>query len=153
MAFINEFTPPEDIEKYRFAEIDEHFVMGGTSSRQWTIDRDRDIYLRNVALGAGSEIEVRNQLKWTFYWKGYELSMRLDLLDSSGKRGGPGWAHWRLVSVWLDGGNGLPEPLKPHRREILADLKEGLIAYKDGGVYSSQTDFNVTLDIDSECEL
>lgn len=77
--------------------------------------------------------------------------MRLDLLDGSGGRGEPGWSHWRLV--WLNGSNGLPEPLKPHRREILADLKEALLAYKDFGAYSTNTDYSVTLDIDSECEL
>lgn len=151
MTFINEFTPPEDVEKYRFAEIDEHFVMGGTSSRQWTIDRERNIYLRNVARGAGSEIEVRGQLKWTFYWRGHELTLRLDLLEGSGGRGEPGWSHWRLV--WLNGSNGLSESLKPHRREILADLKDALLAYKDFGAYSTNTDYSVTLDIDSECEL
>ena len=53
MAFVNEFIPPEDVEKYHLSEIDKRFVVGGTSSRQWTIDRRRDVYLRNVARGGG----------------------------------------------------------------------------------------------------
>jgi hypothetical protein len=151
MTFINEFTSPEDVEKYGLKQIDKKFEFGTVSARDWTIDRDRDIYLRNVAVAGGSDIEVRNQHKWTFYWKGHELTLRLDLLEGSGERGEPGWSHWRLV--WLNGSNGLPESLKLHRREILADLKEALLAYKDGGAYSSNTDYSVTLDIDSECEL
>lgn len=154
MTFINEFTPPEDVEKYGLKQIDKKFEFGTTSTRQWTIDRERDIYLRHVARAGGSDIEVRNQLKWTFYWKGHELSMRLDLLDGSGGDGEPGWSHWRLVLVWFNGGNGLPEPLKPHRREILADLKEALTTYQGAGVYSGNyTSYSVTLDVDSECEL
>jgi hypothetical protein len=154
MTFINEFTPPEDVEKYGLKQIDKRFEFLGTvSARDWTIDRERDIYLRQVARAGGSEIETRNQLTFTFFWKSHELSMRLDLLDSCGEREAPGWSHWRLVLVWFNGGNGLPESLKPHRHEIIADLKEALIAYKDGGAYSSTTDYAVTLDIDSECEL
>jgi hypothetical protein len=153
MTFINEFTSPEDVEKYGLKQIDKKYEFGTVSARDWTIDRERNIYLRNVARGAGSEIEVRNQHTFTFYWKGHELTLRLDLLEGSGGRGEPGWSHWRLVLVWFNGGNGLPDPLKPHMREILADLKEALIAYKDFGAYSTNTDYSVTLDIDSECEL
>jgi hypothetical protein len=153
MTFINEFTPPEDIEKYGLKKIDKRFeFLGATSTRQWTIDRERDIYLRNVAQAGAGDIEVCNQLKWTFYWKGHELTLRLDLLEGRGGEGEPGWSHWRLVLV--NGSSGLPEQLKPHRREIFADLKEALIAYQGAGAYSGNyTSYSVTLDIDSECEL
>lgn len=29
MPFVNEFIPPEDVEKYGLKEIDKHFVVGG----------------------------------------------------------------------------------------------------------------------------
>jgi hypothetical protein len=155
MTFINEFTPPEDVEKYGLKQIDKRFeFLGATSARDWAIDRERDIYLRHVAgAGAGGrDIEVRNQQTFTFYWKGHELTLRLDALDGRWEAGEPGWSHWRLVM--LNGSNGLPEPLKPHRREILADLKEALVAYQGAGAYSGNyTSYSVTLDIDSECEL
>ncbi len=152
MAFINEFTPPEDVEKYGLKQIDKRFeFLGTTSTDQWTIDRERDIYLRHVARGVSGEIEVAYRHRWTFYWKGYELTLGLDLMEGGGERNGPGWSRWRLV--WVNGADGLPEPLKPHQREILTDLKQALLTYKDDGVYSATTDYSVTLDIDSECEL
>ena len=37
-----------------------------------------------------------------------------------------------------------------HKPVILADLKQALTEYKDGGVFSVCTDFAVTLDIGEE---
>ncbi|MDR1076495.1 MAG: hypothetical protein LBL59_09430 [Xanthomonadaceae bacterium] len=151
MRFVNEFIPEEDVEKYGLEAIDENFIIGGTNSRQWTIDRERDIYLRNVARGGGNEPEIRNQWKWTFYWHGNLINIRLDLLDGGGGRGKPGWSHWKLI--WVNGSHGLPEHLHKYREEILADLKEALIAYKGSGVYSKNTSYSVILDISNECTL
>ena len=114
MPFVNEFIPEADVETYGLKEIDRHFIIGGTNARDWTIDRERDIYLRNVALGAGGEPEIRNQTKWTFYWHGDLLTLRLDLLDGKGGRGEPGWSHWKLVR--LNGSSGLPAHLEEHEK-------------------------------------
>lgn len=148
MSFINEFISPEDVARYDLEEIDKKFVVGGTDARDWTIDRERDIYLRNVARGRE---DWRSETEWTFYWRGHELTLRLDYVGGTGERGGPAWDHWRLV--WLNGSYGLPAPLKPQVKEILKDLEDALLAYKDFGVYSASTDFSVTLDIDPECVL
>ena len=152
MAFVNEFISAEDVEKYGLKTIDEKFIVGGTNSRQWTIDRERDIYLRCVARGGGAEPEIRNQTKWTFYWRGTPLTLRLDLLEGRGEGGEAGWSHWRLV--WLNGSSGLPEHLHPQKAQILEDLEEALTAYQGAGVYSADyTDYSVTLDIAEECVL
>lgn len=151
MAFMNEFIPAGDVDKYGLKAIDERFIANGTNSRQWTIDRDRDIYLRNVERGGGNEPELRNRTTWTFYWHGTPLTLRLDLLTGAGGRGEPGWSHWKLV--WVNGSNGLPEHLKAKKEQILENLKEALTAYKDFGVYSANTDYSITLDIAEECVL
>ena len=44
MAFVNEFISAEDVAKYGLKAIDEQFKSNGTNSRDWTIDRERDIY-------------------------------------------------------------------------------------------------------------
>jgi hypothetical protein len=152
MAFVNEFIPPEDVEKYQLAEIDKRFVVGGTSSRQWTIDRRRDVYLRNVARGGGGDPDIRNQTEWTLYWHGDLLVLRLDLLEGRGQQGEPGWSHWRLV--WFCGTSGLPAHLKSQKTQILDALKEALTAYQGAGVYSgAYTSYSVTLDISEGCAL
>jgi hypothetical protein len=151
MPFVNEYIPAEDIEKYHLKEIDKKFIVGGTNSRQWTIDRERNIYLRNVARGGGAEPEIRNQTKWSFFWQAELLTLRLDSITGGGARGAPGWSHWKLV--WVNGSDGLPDHLKLHKEEFLKDLKAALLAYKDGGVYASCTSYEVVLDVDGECVL
>ncbi|RMH87402.1 hypothetical protein EBB59_13075 [Lysobacter pythonis] len=153
MTFVNEFIPAEDVEKYGLKEIDKHFIVGGTNARDWTIDRERDIYLRNVANGRE---DWRNQTKWTFYWRGEELTLHLDLLESTGEKPeDPSWSHWRLVRI--NGSYGLPEHLKTQKDEILETLQEALLVYGDFGVYTSGAEYNqessVTLDIAEECVL
>lgn len=82
VTFVNEYITPEDAEKYHLAEIDAQF-RGGSESRDWTIDRERDIYLRNLSWER--EEEARYEGYWTFYWKGTPPTVRLDLLDATGK--------------------------------------------------------------------
>ena len=60
MPFINEFISEADVDKYGLKAIDEKVIVGGTRARDWTIDRERGIYLRNVAIGGGNEPEIRN---------------------------------------------------------------------------------------------
>lgn len=156
MPFVNEFISAEDVEKYGLKAIDQKFVVGGTNARDWTIDRERNIYLRNVAIGGGAEPEIRNQTKWSFFWQKELLTLRLDLVGSSGEKPtDPSWSHWRLI--WLNGSQGLPDLLKSRKAEFIADLELALLAYGDFGVYTSGSEYNqqhrITLDIAEECVL
>lgn len=152
MAFVNEFIPAEDVERFGLNEIDKHFVVGGTNARDWTIDRERDVYLRNVANGGGNEPEIANKTTWTLYWKGDLLTLRLDFIASTGKEGEPGWSHWKLMRI--NGSSGLPAHLQPEQAKILEAITEALVAYRGGGVYSGDyTSFDVTLDVAEECVL
>ena len=140
MPFINEYISPEDAEKYGLAAIDA--IHKGTYARDWTIDRDGDMYLRNVANGRH---EDHGKAIWTFYWKGTPLTLRMDGVDGGGDRGQPGWTRWCLIHV--NGSCGLPADLKIHQAEIIEDLKDALLAYKDGGVFSANTDYRIVLDV------
>lgn len=138
MTFVNEHILQEDVKKYDLEAIDKKFIVGGTSSRIWTIDRERNIYLRNVTRGRE---EYKSQSGWIFFWDGQPIYLEIEVLDAGGKPGGAGWVHKKLLTIEL------PEQLKGQRVEILDDLKEALIAYKDFGIYSVCTDYAVTLDI------
>jgi hypothetical protein len=152
MSFVNEFISADDVEKYGLKAIDEKFIVGGTNSRQWTIDRDRGIYLRNVARGGGAEPEIRNQTKWSFFWGDELLTLRLDLIDGGGETGGMGWSQWKLVRV--NGSEGLPESLKGMRGDFLESLKEALITYRSAGAYSRDwSSYQVQIEIDGGCVL
>lgn len=152
MTFVNEFISAEDVEKYNLKAIDERFVVGGTNARDWTVDRGRNVYLRNVAMGAGAEPELRNQTIWTLHWQGDLLTLRLDLLAGTGGPGEQGWSHWKLV--WLNGSNGFPQHLKQHKAQIIDDLKAALTAYEGAGIYSADySGYSITLEVGEDCVL
>ncbi|QHG87714.1 hypothetical protein ACCQ13_13330 [Xanthomonas sp. NCPPB 1638] len=151
MPFLNEFIPESDVVKYNLEAIDRDFVVGGTNARDWTIDRDRNMYLRNVANGAGAEIEIRNQTKFSFHWHGEILTLRLDLIGGGGARDQSGWSHWRLM--WINDGKGLPAHLKVDKGQFIADLQDALLAYKDFGVHSRNTGYHVVFEVDEGCSV
>ena len=137
MPFVNEEIPVADIDKYEIEAIDKKFIVGGTHARGWTVDRQRDIYLRCVANGRE---EYARQSTWTFYWRGELLVAKLSIIDLRGRRGEPGWAHYKLLD------NFIPDHLLSRRAEIISDLKEALLAYKDGGIFSTAPSYSITLD-------
>jgi len=138
MPFVNEHISPKDVAKYGLEAIDKNFIVDGTNSRSWTIDRERNIYLRNVTRGRE---EYKSQSGWTFFWDEQWFYLELETLDAGGKPDGPCWSHKRLRRIEL------PEQLKGKRGEILADLKDALTAYKDFGIFSVSTEYTVTLDV------
>jgi hypothetical protein len=85
MAFVNEYISPQDCAAYGIKEIDKAYVVGGTSSGQWTIDRERDIYLRQVANGA-REIELFHQGIWTLWFDSELIEIGIDNLSATGDR-------------------------------------------------------------------
>lgn len=138
MAFVNEYISIKDFQDYGLEEIDKRFVLGRTRSPQWTIDRGANIYLRCVARGRE---ETSHRSTWIFYWQGELLKVDLENLSIEGQPHGPRRGHKRVRRI------DIPPHLKNKQREIFHDLKEALIAYKDGGVFATATDYSLTLDI------
>ena len=148
MNFINEYISKSDMEKYQIKEIDQRVRRYlRTNSDSWTIDRETETYLRCVAWGGEENI---GESAWTFYWQGEMLWIELKILDtSSNGRNAPGWSRQIVKKLCLMGGDSdhLPERLAVHKYQILKDLEEALLAYKDGGVYSSTTTYTLTLEV------
>jgi hypothetical protein len=132
MAFVNEYIPEADLEKYGIEEIDGKFLATGTKSRTWTVDRDRNIYLRCVAQGRD---ELSRISTWTFYWKGELLWFKREGIGVEKKSDGLRHAHSRITDFTL------PERLEPHRQEIYQDLRDAFHTYGGGGVFSTSTDY------------
>lgn len=126
--------------------------MGGTNARDWAIDRQNDSYLRNVAHGGGAEPEIRNRTIWSFLWRGFLLTLRLDLVESGGEKGEEGWSRWSLV--WIDDGIGLHREVKPFDQEFVNDLTDALTAHKGfGGAYSKHYSYRAEVEISRGCPL
>jgi hypothetical protein len=135
MAYVNEFVPEEDVRKYGLEEINARFRKVDVRY-SWTIDREKDIYLRLI--DSGRE-EFCDEYRFNLYWKGSLLLVKLRV-KGAGVRGGAGWSRWSLLK--LD----LPETLESQRDEILSDLKLALSAFKDFGIRSSTTEHTASFD-------
>jgi hypothetical protein len=141
MAFANEYITEADRKKFGIDAIDEELHRyGQVRSQDWTIDHEREIYLRFI--NSGRE-EFSRRSKWHFFWHGELLTFWLELVDAGGERGGHGWAHYKIDK---SAGDFVPSHLQADRSEIVADLRAALEAYKDGGVYSTTTTHTTQLD-------
>lgn len=129
MAFVNEYISAENIKKYGLEEIDRNFLKV-TFQPGWTIDKERDVYLRFVASGRE---EFATHKDCLLYWKGVLLTARLSQqieTTPSGKR----IRRYKLLQLEL------PQAVAAERTEIISTLKEGLVAYQGDGVCSSLTE-------------
>lgn len=139
MAFVNEYIPEADVEKYGLKKIDAKAPAVTVKSRDWTIDREREIYLRQITTYRD---DMENVTKWNFFWRGELLWFDKRVLEATGKRRGPVWAHIQIKNFEI------PAQLEAHRNQIYQDLHEAILAYRDGGVFDASTEFSMQLDID-----
>jgi hypothetical protein len=140
LAFINEYMSAADAEKYGIAAINMRYIVNGTSARDWTIDKERSIYLRHVAWGP-RERELFHQRVWTLFWEGELIEIGLDNLESTGGPHQPCWSHVKVRCMKL------PPQFEHRRDEVIECLREALLAHKDGGVFGTATEFSLTLDV------
>lgn len=83
-GFFNERISSEDANEYNLSEIDKKFVVGGARSRSWTIDRERNMYIRIVSQGRE---DISHQTAWTFFWGGELLVVELDNISTDDEPG------------------------------------------------------------------
>lgn len=138
MAFINEYISDEDRKKYNIDEIDQNYVVGATRSRSWTVDKERDIYLRNVANGRE---EFSHLTDWTFYWSGELIAFRMEVKNTSRIEKGHARAHKVITRI------DIPDDLQEQRQEIINDIQMALEAYRDGGVFAKSKTYELKLDV------
>lgn len=133
LAFINEFIPADDVVKYGIEAIDEIYSKI-TFDPDWTVDRERDIYLRQMSTGRE---ESANQSTWSFYWKGSLLRLVL-IAEGGALETGELFMHYKL------GRTVIPPEILAEREEILIDLKEALTARNSNGVYTTRPVSKIT---------
>lgn len=132
MAFINERISESDMLQYQIEEIDEKLFAGHTLNKQWTIDRERGMYLRMIKRGRE---EASNRSTWLFCRNSEYIILELETLSTSGKRGGHRELRQKLRSIKL------PKMLHSCRNAVLADLRDALVAHKGSGIHSTASSF------------
>lgn len=133
MRFVNEYVPENDVKKYGLEEINKSNFKTDVIY-EWTIDRERDIYLRWIKAGREEFCDIHD---FSFYWKGTMILVRLKYSGDS-VRGGNGWSSWELLQI------NMPKELNAIRNEILDDLKLALGEYKTFGIGSTVSEHTVT---------
>lgn len=135
MGYVNEFASDEDVRKYGLEAINKRFRKVDVKYG-WTIDREKNVYLRWLHSGREDECDEN---KFLLCWEGELLIAELKR-KGDGVRGGPGWTHWSMINM------NLPSSLEKHRQEILKELKQALAAFKDFGARSVTTEHTATFD-------
>ena len=145
MAFVNEYIPKEDLEKYDFETLKSRPRGGTTPARQWTIDRDADIWLWEFYTESDhtmGQTGFTGKSHWELYWKGTLISLVLETLETrTSGRGTPRTTRKRLLDI------SLPIELEDKREQIVSDLKAALEAYRDGGVLSSASSYTLIFEV------
>lgn len=128
----------EEYVSNNLAAIDAKYPMM-TCSRQWTIDRTKNIHAREVSRTVPSDMGPANSF-WLLFWKqGYVI-----FECATHQNAGPENVWTKHVSlVRLE----LPEELKPHRAEIINDIEALLKVYGTGGIYCRATAFKLKFDV------
>lgn len=119
MPFINEQPSEADIVKYGLREQDAEFRQTGRKI-EWTIDRERDIYLRDMG-AYGKEMPL--QQKFIFYWQGTRINISLETTHFLSR--GKNEYKEETVKVWPTYKDTfyLPPHLEPKRTEIIMEFK------------------------------
>lgn len=134
MTFINEYIPKEDLEKYNFDKLNKSPTKGGGTRKDWTIDREADIWLRKLYTQSDhTELDggYSGVTGWDFYWKGYLMMIEVKTLASGGGYGKPRWKHVKLLSI------NIPLKLEDQRSQILKDLEAAFTVYGAAGILAA----------------
>lgn len=142
MAFANEKIPKADWEKYDIYKINGRWNGAGAPANDWTIDRDRDIWLRlfyeqqDHTMPDGG---YTGKMTWDFYWKGFLMSVETQCSNPREIEGKP-FLDVTLLSI------NIPFECNQQRSDLIADLKEIYSAHNLYGIYSGKTKVKFNFD-------
>ncbi len=152
MAFVNEWISKEDFEKYKIAELDKKY-HGRTKPRDWQIDRERNIFLRE--LSSGHELHNCHIFYYLLYWQGEFVRFEQEIISVNQK-------DPEAVKLYEEGCRNrkirfleVPPTLHPQMLDIKKSIKTALeVSFaKDNGQnksYFANIEFVNTLQGDSQ---
>jgi len=128
VAFVNEYIPELDYEKYNLKEVCGRLNLshrGRMFSQSWTIDRERNIFLINTWSHREADCEGA-----AFYWKGAWIPFEVIVKKSEDN---PEYdSCWSLYHIRKFN---IPAWLESEGDAILNGLCEAYSAYAGGGVF------------------
>jgi hypothetical protein len=130
MAFVNEYIPEADYEKYDLRRVcgerNFKYLKGEMHSRDWTIDRDKDVFLIKTWSHHESEFDG-----WAFYWRGNWMFFEVKIADGSAMPDGSScWFLFQLKGFTIS------QNLDGYRLDILNDLEKAFTAMPGGMTFN-----------------
>ncbi len=140
MAFINEYIPESDYGKHDLRRVcmahNLRWRQDHMHSEQWTIDRERDIFLIKVWSHHESDFSG-----WAFCWKGHWMFFEETGMGGGGpKSDGTCWFGYRIK------GFSVPPEVAHERDAIVKDLTQAFADNCGGGVFSPYTRGTATVE-------
>ncbi|MDR2153216.1 MAG: hypothetical protein LBO72_10370 [Helicobacteraceae bacterium] len=133
MAYVNEEISDKDWEEYERIVAAKRF-RGGGGNRDWTIDREREIWFKVYERWTDIEDDGKEtRTLWDFYWKGVYVpaeTKRLKMIPYN-TNNGVYYAYIKILEIEI------PKNAQQHKSEILKELKAALEASFVGlGIYA-----------------
>jgi hypothetical protein len=143
MAFVNEYIPEADYEKYDLRRVcGEHNEpnRGLMYSRDWTIDRERDAFLIQVWSHRDSQFSG-----WAFYWKGEWIFFHMTVKQAKDNPAENScWSLYHIQNFRIR------DHLEHDKDEIISDLRAAYSEYAGGGVFCGRANRNATIEFIGE---
>ena len=138
MAFVNEYIPEADYDKYDLRRIcGEHNYAhrGDMHSRSWTIDREREAFI--IKTWSHHEAEFDG---WAFYWHGQWLFFEQRPIASLFIKVDECWSRYQIKGFVIS------PALEAQREALLADFQAAWLAHAGGGVFCKAAHGSATLE-------
>jgi hypothetical protein len=143
MAFVNEYIPEADYEKYNLRDIcgkHNEAYYGHMHSRSWTVDRERNAFL----IKTWSHREAPTD-GWAFYWHGEWIFFEMIVKEAQvNKLTDSCWSLYHIMKFVV------PETLKAQQEQLIADFRAAWSAYAGGGVFCKSTHRSATIEFIEE---
>ncbi|GBU08390.1 hypothetical protein AwDysgo_17210 [Bacteroidales bacterium] len=145
MAFVNEQISKDDYKKYGLDILPDRLHGLGNPSRAWTIDKERDIWLRlffaqhdHTADNPG----YTGHRTWDFYWKGALMSVETFERQTkpSSENNSIYYAYIELKDIEI------PNVYLSQKSVVLHDLKQAFVIYAGAGIYANTTSCMIDLE-------
>lgn len=130
MAFVNEYIPEADYEKYDLRRVcgerNLKSLKGHMHSNSWTMDRERNAFIIKIWAHRDSPF-----YGWAFCWKGEWMFFEMALVDGEAKPDGSFGRFMFHVKEFV-----VPPVLENYRKEVVDSLREAITACPGSPTFS-----------------
>lgn len=138
MAFENARITSEEYVLHDLASVDKKWPMHNCSS-QWTIDRDRNVHMRQISRTVPPDMGFVSPF-WMMFWKSAYVQFECDVVQHA--TADNDWCAHKILSR-LE----IPAQLKCNTGEIVADIEAALTTYGTGGLHCIAKGFSLKFDV------